>query len=295
MAAISFDGTILGTTVPAPVVASFSSRGPSTEAPHILKPDIIGPGLNILAAWPSQVGESTAADAASTFNVISGTSMAAPHLSGITALLKSLHPEWSPAAIKSAIMTSADILGNDGNPIRDENYNRANFFAIGSGHVNPTKAADPGLIYDIAPGSYIANLCATGYTNAQAATVAGRSVSCSDYINQYGEELNYPSFMVTLSAANGYRTVVSRNVTNVGSSYSSYKAQIGQPNGVLVSINPEQLQFTQRNEVLQYTISFSSSGSAKAGGAAAFRQGYLEWISFDESTTVRSPIMVELA
>lgn len=91
-----FKGTIIGDSS-APTVASFSSRGPSHASPGILKPDIIGPGVNIIAAWPISLDNTT--DSNSTFNVISGTSMSCPHLSGIAALLKSSHPDWSPAAI----------------------------------------------------------------------------------------------------------------------------------------------------------------------------------------------------
>ncbi|URD77891.1 subtilisin-like protease [Musa troglodytarum] len=84
-----------------PDVASFSSRGPSQITPGILKPDIIGPGVNILAGWNSKA-----------FALISGTSMSCPHLSGIAALIKKAHPGWSPAAIKSAIMTTAYVTDN---------------------------------------------------------------------------------------------------------------------------------------------------------------------------------------
>ncbi|KAL3621617.1 Subtilisin-like protease 1 [Castilleja foliolosa] len=101
------------------MMASFSSRGPSMQSPGILKPDITGPGLNILAAWNEVVDNSTEnIDVA--FNIISGTSMSCPHLSGVAALLKSSHPDWSPAAIKYAIMTTTHTTGLDGNPIRDE-------------------------------------------------------------------------------------------------------------------------------------------------------------------------------
>ncbi|CAN4089461.1 unnamed protein product [Withania somnifera] len=77
-------------------VASFSSRGPNSIAPAILKPDIAAPGVLILAAVSGETP----------YEFYSGTSMAAPHVSGIVALLKSLHPDWSPAAIKSAIVTT---------------------------------------------------------------------------------------------------------------------------------------------------------------------------------------------
>lgn len=89
-------GTILGTS-PAPSIAYFSSRGPSLQNPGILKPDITGPSVNVLAAWPFQVGPRTTASpppplpGPTTFNVDSGTSMSAPHLSGVAAFIKSRH------------------------------------------------------------------------------------------------------------------------------------------------------------------------------------------------------------
>lgn len=90
--------TITGKEVLAPKVASFSSRGPSRDYPDIIKPDIAAPGSNILAAAAAAKGDS--------YVFMSGTSMAAPHIAGVVALLKGLHPDWSPAAVKSAIITS---------------------------------------------------------------------------------------------------------------------------------------------------------------------------------------------
>ncbi|PRQ60957.1 putative cucumisin [Rosa chinensis] len=126
--------TEIGDTL-APMVASFSSRGPSIASPGILKPDIIGPGLNILAAWPVSV------DNVTTFDILSGTLVSCPHLSGIAALIKSSHPDWSPAAIKSAIMTIADMLNLEGIPIVDRSNIPADIYSTGSSHV----------IYDIKP------------------------------------------------------------------------------------------------------------------------------------------------
>ncbi|CAN4127480.1 unnamed protein product [Withania somnifera] len=150
-AGILFKGTSIGFKI-APSVSSFSSRGPNLASPGIVKPDIIGPGVNVLAAWPISVENRTGTDL--TFNIISGTSMSCPHLSSIAALLKSAHLEWSPAAIKSAIMTTADQFNLEGQPILDERDLPANIFATGAGHVNPSKASDPGLIYDIKTQTY---------------------------------------------------------------------------------------------------------------------------------------------
>lgn len=73
-----------------------------------MQPDIAAPGVNILAAWcPKSPPSLLSLDNRSVnWNFQSGTSMSCPHISGIVALLKSAHPDWSPAAIKSALMTT---------------------------------------------------------------------------------------------------------------------------------------------------------------------------------------------
>ena len=91
------------------MVAGFSSHSPSRFAPKIIKPDLIAPGVNILAAWSGDASPSSLASDRRRvgFNILSGTSMSCPHVAGIAGLLKALHPDWSPAAIKSAIMTTS--------------------------------------------------------------------------------------------------------------------------------------------------------------------------------------------
>ncbi|KAK7393142.1 hypothetical protein VNO78_21618 [Psophocarpus tetragonolobus] len=93
-----------------PSVASFSSRGPNAITSDILKPDIAAPGVDILAAWsPNSPISMVIGDERKTkYNIISGTSMACPHVTAVAAYVKSFHPDWSPAAIKSAIMTTGN-------------------------------------------------------------------------------------------------------------------------------------------------------------------------------------------
>ncbi|POO02869.1 Subtilase [Trema orientale] len=97
---------------PAPFMAAFSSRGPNIIEPAILKPDITAPGVNIIAAFSEANGptDENFDKRRVAFNAQSGTSMSCPHVSGIVGLLKTLHPEWSPAAIQSAIMTSGNKI-----------------------------------------------------------------------------------------------------------------------------------------------------------------------------------------
>uniref|UniRef100_A0A453HG41 Peptidase S8/S53 domain-containing protein n=1 Tax=Aegilops tauschii subsp. strangulata TaxID=200361 RepID=A0A453HG41_AEGTS len=152
VAKVSVSQTTTGSGFPAPKIAAFSSRGPSSVYPAVLKPDITAPGVNILAAAP-QVG---IYKELGLYFFDSGTSMACPHVSSIIAVLKSLHPDWSPAAFKSALMTTAYITDNNGLPLlADATPNKiADPFDYGAGFINPTQASDPGLIYDINASDY---------------------------------------------------------------------------------------------------------------------------------------------
>ncbi|WOL04319.1 subtilisin-like protease SBT1.7 [Canna indica] len=166
----------------------------------------------------------------------------------------------------------------------------------------PTSTQYP-LVYPGKIGDSNATYCAsldginvTGmvvYADAKVSVIASKRTKCSDYLSQYGEELNYPSFMVTLNAANNYTAVVSRNVTNVGKSKSSYTAQITSPAGVSMSVNPKLLSFTQANQVLKYTVTFSSNSSSARTSAST--QGRLQWNSLDDTAAVRSPVVVGLS
>nr|GMC71070.1 subtilisin-like protease SBT1.4 [Ipomoea batatas] len=157
-ATIVFRGTVIGTSPSAPRVAAFSSRGPNYVTPEILKPDVIAPGVNILAGWTGAIGPSGLNIDKRTveFNVISGTSMACPHVSGLAALLRKAYPKWSPAAIKSALMTTAYNLDNSGSNFTDlATGKQSTPFAHGSGHVDPNRALDPGLVYDLDVSDYV--------------------------------------------------------------------------------------------------------------------------------------------
>ncbi|KAJ4712909.1 Subtilisin-like protease [Melia azedarach] len=278
---IVFKGNVIGKKS-APEVASFSSRGPNRASPGILKPDIIGPGVSVLAAWPTS-RENETNISKSTFNMISGTSMSCPHLSGIAALLKSAHPDWSPAAIKSAIMTTADTINLEGKPLIDERLLPADMFAVGAGHVNPSKANDPGLIYDIQPNDYIPYLCGLNYTDNQISAIVRYPVKCSKISIIAEAELNYPSFSIKLGST---PQTYNRTVTNVGQANSSYVHQIVAPEGVQVSVKPNKISFSNRNQKVTYSVTFTRSQKI----SASFVQGYLSWVSAQH--TVKSPIVI---
>ncbi|URD81551.1 Peptidase inhibitor I9 [Musa troglodytarum] len=271
---ITYDGTVIGTS-PAPVVAFFSSRGPSTNGPGILKPDVSGPGVNILAAWPSDV------------EVDSGTSMATPHLSGVAALLKSLHPGWSPAAIKSAIMTASDDKDRDGNQIMDQQHTTAGFFAMGAGHVNPSKAADPGLVYDLGIDDYIAYVCGKFGNTGARVIVRDTTVDCGKINNITESELNYPSIVV--APKNGTAATVKRTVTNVGQANSRYTVDVEVPTTVSVTVSPPSLSFSEVNQKKSFLV---TAKWTTAGLPTRNAEANLKWVS--DTRVVRSPLVVSI-
>ncbi|KAL0307479.1 UNVERIFIED_CONTAM: Subtilisin-like protease SBT1.5 [Sesamum angustifolium] len=280
-ATIVFKGTVIGDKN-SPMVASFSSRGPSISSPGILKPDILGPGVNILAAWPTSIENNT--NTKNNFNVISGTSMSCPHLSGVAALIKSAHPDWSPAAIKSAMMTTADTMNLGNRPILDERHLPADVFATGAGHVNPTGANDPGLVYDIEPHDYEAYLCGLNYTSREIFIVLQRHLNCSSNSRVHEGQLNYPSFSIRSGSS---EQTFTRTVTNVGEASSSYTVEVVSPRGINVAVRPQTLNFSELNQKLTYEITFRRSENA---GTNTVSHGYIVWKSAKHS--VRSPIAV---
>ncbi|CAN0908685.1 Subtilisin-like protease [Linum grandiflorum] len=273
VAKIAFKGTVIRKQN-APQVASFSSRGPSQSSPGIMKPDIVGPGVSTLAAWPTPLEDTKNNNNGSelaTFNMISGTSMACPHLSGIAALLRSAHPDWSPAAVKSAMMTTAHVTQTGGQPI--------SVFDMGSGHVNPTGASNPGLVYDIQPEDYVAYLCGLGYNNAQVSTIVQDKVECSSDKSISEAELNYPTFVVQLSSQ---PLTYTRTVTNVGKANSVYEVEYTTDEAVSIEVKPARIAFSRLNEKANYSVTFT----AKKGTSARFVQGKLFWVA--DGYSVRS-------
>ena len=109
-------------------VSSFSSRGPARGG-TMLKPDISAPGDTIF---------STATGTGNKGDNFSGTSMAAPHIAGVMALLREIHPDWTVAELKALAMntatndlfTGASLTGNKLTPTR-----------VGAGRVNVPNAA----------------------------------------------------------------------------------------------------------------------------------------------------------
>ncbi|KAA0055770.1 hypothetical protein IC582_003140 [Cucumis melo] len=285
-AVLSFGGTILNVR-PSPVVAAFSSRGPNLVTPQILKPDVIGPGVNILAAWSESIGPTGLENdkRKTQFNIMSGTSMSCPHISGLAALLKAAHPQWSPSAIKSALMTTAYTQDNTNSSLRDAaGGGFSNPWAHGAGHVDPHKALSPGLLYDISTNDYIAFLCSLDYGIDHVQAIVKRSnITCSRKFADPGQ-LNYPSFSVVFGSKRVVR--YTRIVTNVGAAGSVYDVATTAPSVVKVTVKPSKLVFTKVGERKRYTVTFVASRDA----AQTTRFGFGSIVWSNDQHQVRSPV-----
>ncbi|XP_002511771.2 subtilisin-like protease SBT4.14 [Ricinus communis] len=269
--------------IPAPFIASFSSRGPNPGSKLLLKPDIAAPGIDILASYtPLHSLTGLKGDTQySKFTLMSGTSMACPHVAGVAAYIKSFHPNWSAAAIKSAILTTAKPMS--------ARVNSEAEFAYGAGQLNPSRARSPGLVYDMDEMSYIQFLCHEGYTGSSLAVLIGsKSINCSSLLPGLGyDAINYPT--MHLSARNDKQPTIGvfrRTVTNVGPSTSFYNATIKAPKGVEITVVPASLSFSR---TLQKR-SFKVVVKAKPMSSGQILSGSVAWKS--SRHVVRSPIVV---
>ncbi|MDT0156108.1 S8 family serine peptidase [Microbacterium sp. ARD32] len=246
-----------GEVTPVPQIAGFSSRGPMKAAgSDIIKPDVAAPGVAILAAT------NNARKAKPTFGILSGTSMASPHVAGLGALYLGERPNATPAEIKSALMTTAyDTVNADGSKSTD-------VFAQGAGQVDPKRYFEPGLLYlndvqdwasyieGVLPGSF------SGVDPIDASDFNGASISIG-----------------TLASAQK----VTRTVTSTAA--GTYTAQASIP-GVNVTVEPATLSFSKAGESKSFTVTFDNATAPVEKWAT----GSLTWKS--SAGDVRSPLAV---
>ncbi|XVE58184.1 hypothetical protein DITRI_Ditri04bG0150000 [Diplodiscus trichospermus] len=278
IAKLSIPKTVVGEWI-YPRVADFSARGPSSISPALLKPDIAAPGVDILAAYIP-----TGKEISSGHALHSGTSMSCPHIAGIAALIKSVYKNWSPAAIRSALVTTASQTRTDGSNIAEEGSTRkaADPFDIGGGLVNPNKAVDPGLIYDAGIEDYVQFLCSTGYSSKSVSGLTHTNINCTkSRLNELN--LNLPSITIPNLKR---KLTVTRKVTNVGPVDSVYKATVQAPQGIKTKVEPQILSFNKTTQILTFKVIFFSIQKVTGG----YRFGSLIWT--DGKHIVRIPISV---
>ncbi|RYR71930.1 hypothetical protein Ahy_A02g006141 [Arachis hypogaea] len=265
---------------PAPFTASFSSRGPNPGSKNILKPDIAAPGVNILASYTlrKSITGLKGDTQFSEFTLMSGTSMSCPHVAGVAAYVKSFHPDWTPAAIRSAIITTAKPMS--------KRVDKEAEFAFGAGQINPTKAVNPGLVYDMDDLGYIQFLCHEGYNGSNLSVLVGHSINCTSLVPGHGHDaINYPTIQFNVKKDKETTLgVFRRRVTNVGPVPTSFNATITAPKGVEITVKPSSLVFSKAMQ----QRSFKVVVKAKTMASMKVVSGSLVWRS--PRYIVRSPI-----
>ncbi len=252
----------------APSMTIFSSRGPNPTASDIIKPDITAPGIQILAG-DTPMPTPGSQPAGELFQAIAGTSMSSPVMAGMYALIKQQHPDWSAAAAKSAIMTTANTRVKD-----NDRTSQAGPFAMGSGMVQPGKVADrgspfnPGLVYDAGFDSYLGFLCDEGpeiFANpaATCARLAGLGIPTK------ATDLNLSS--IGVAALAGSQTIT-RTVTSVADQPTTFRASVLAPSGYRITVIPTQFTLAP-GQSASYQVVITN----RSGPVGEWRTGSISW------------------
>ncbi len=264
------DALVITQTEEGDTIGEFSSRGPNLTAVDILKPDITAPGVDILAAQTPLVANGVRGEQ---FQYLSGTSMSVPHVAGVAALLKEARPGWGPAALRSALMTTArqDLLKEDG-------ATPADAFDFGAGHIVPNAALNPGLLYLATPEDYDAFLCGTGAPRLSDPACLALE---TDGFSTRAPDLNLPSI------AHGnlvFEDSLTRRVYNSGPS-GTYTLSVDPPPGIDVTVAPTSLTLNS-GAVGEFEVTLTSPVQQPD----TWRFGALTWS--DGAHDVRSPLAV---
>ncbi len=188
------------------VMAAFSSRGGPGQTLGISKPDVTAPGVQILAGHTPFPATVAGGKPGELFQVIQGTSMSSPHVAGAGALLKALHPTWTPGQIKSALMTTAKTEG----VTKEDGVTPADTFDYGSGRIDLAKAGMAALTFD---------------------------ASAQEYLDKSGHlwDANYPSLYVPALVG---RLTVQRTVRSHLSGLSLWEVSVNAPSDLFVGVPP---------------------------------------------------------
>jgi hypothetical protein len=252
------------------VVADFSSRGPPLSDANFVKPDVTAPGVDILAGHTPDVANGLRGE---WYQYLSGTSQSAPEVTGVAALLKEAHPGWSPAALKSALMTTTyvEVERTDGEP--------ADAFDMGAGHIDANRAIDPGLVYDSSFADHATYLCSYHEPPFSASECAAHAAAGHP---SAAVDLNLPSIGVAALISGD---VIRRRVTNVGPP-ASFAVEVIPPPHLDVVVEPSSLVLGT-GETAEFGVRFVDGGADRD----LWSFGELAWVS--AAHRVESPIVVQ--
>jgi hypothetical protein len=183
-------------------------------------------------------------------------------------------------------------------PMDTPGNSNATALNYGAGQLNPTKAHDPGLVYDALEGDYVAMLCAAGYTQKQLALITGSnttacansSTTTSPGLAASGGDLNYPTMAASVEPWSNFTVAFPRTVTNVGAAAAVvYDSNVEAADELVVDVSPTRLEFSAQNQKVSFTVIVS--GVAMAEGEV--RSAAVVWSSNEHE--VRSPVVVYAA
>jgi hypothetical protein len=248
------------------VMAAFSSRGPQSD---FIKPDIVAPGVQVLAGMTPQPDETTPTNGppGNNFQAIAGTSMASPHAAGVSALVMSVHPDWTPAEVKSALMTSSvqDVVKEDGSSAPTP-------FDDGAGSIRADRAIDPTLVFDESYADYAA--------------------SASDPLHRI--DLNIPSIDAPVMTGS---ITTTRTAINVSGMAQTLDVKVDEPDGATIvasdkqpgvkGAKPDGTVHVKKNGSVEIYISIS--GASLADGQ------YFGRITLTPETGDSSPVTIPVA
>lgn len=212
------------------MMAAFSSRGPNGPVPAVIKPDVTAPGVQILAGASPEHTTDLGDAQGELFQAIAGTSMSSPHAAGSGALLKSLYPDWSPAEIQSALMTTAKTDG----VVKEDGETPADPFDIGGGRIDLTRAADPGLVFDMTVDDYM----------------AGQDDPANMNLSSLGFG-NVPGI-----------ATITRTATSLVAVDSTWTVSVDAPSGVDITVSPDPL-VVPANGTATFTVSVDATAAAE--------------------------------
>jgi len=159
----------------------------------------------------------------------------------------------------------------------------------GSGQINPVKALDPGLLYNISIDSYAAFLCKEGYNSSSIGIIIGtKGFECSSIEPAQGTDgINYPSMHTQIAPNSSISAIFYRSVTNVGLGNSTYKAKVTSPKGLSIEVIPDTLTFGGVKQELSFKVVLKGPPMPKE---SYILSASLEWN--DSQHNVRSPIVI---
>lgn len=205
------------------MLGDFSLRGPTSGvALGLTKPDITAPGVSIYAAVNGGYGR------------LSGTSMSSPHVAGAAALVRAVHPDWTPMQVKSALQLTAVRAGR-----KDDGASPWDPDDVGNGRVDLTVATKAGLVMDETFANFVAANPSTGGDP---------------------KTLNLPS-MRNMACSTG--CTFTRQVTSKLNATSVWNATFEGPDGVVVTVTPAQFSLAAgATQTLTIQVAFEDYGPA---------------------------------